>query len=133
MDRIFLDANVLFSAAYRSDAGLLRLFKLRRITLVTSDYAAEEARRNLGEPAQRSRLEALLAVIELVHGTFDNVPLPARVHLPEDDLPILRAAMASRCTHLLTGNLRDFGPYLATRLGGVRVLRPATYLATRSR
>jgi hypothetical protein len=29
MDRWFLDANVLFSAAYRSEAGLLRLWQLK--------------------------------------------------------------------------------------------------------
>src|SRR5215470_8972656 len=29
MDRLFLDAKVLFSAAYRSEAGLLQLWKLK--------------------------------------------------------------------------------------------------------
>lgn len=27
MDKLFLDANILFSAAYRSNAGLLRLWE----------------------------------------------------------------------------------------------------------
>jgi uncharacterized protein len=130
-DRVFLDANVLFSAAYRTDAGLSRLFRLRQCTLVTSDYAAEEAERNLQDPAQRARLAALLERVTLVRGTFDNVPVPTGVALPEDDLPILRAAMAARCTHLLTGNLRHFGQYLGTKIGGVSVVRPATYLAAR--
>ena len=131
MERVFLDANVLFSAAYRPDSGLVRHWHLRRVMLVTSDYAAEEARRNLGQPGQRAALERLLERTEVVQGTFDRVPLPAHVRLPDDDEPILRAALASRCTVLLTGNLRDFGAYLETSLGGVTVLRPAAFLAQR--
>jgi uncharacterized protein len=44
LDRVFLDANVLFSAAYASGAGLQRLWKLSEIELVTSHYAVAEAR-----------------------------------------------------------------------------------------
>ncbi len=131
MDRVFLDANVLFSAAYRPGAGLTRLWRVEGTVLVASDYAVEEAARNLAEPAQRRRLARLLARVEVVQGTFDALPLPSSVKLPEDDLPILRAAIAARCTHLVTGNLRDFGKYLGKRLGGVLIVRPAKYLGTR--
>jgi uncharacterized protein len=129
VDRVFLDANVLFSAAYRPGSGLLRLWELRRAVMVTSDYAIEEARRNLAIETQRTALAALVARTEVVCGAFDGVPLPRRVTLPADDEPILRAAIASRCTHLLTGNLRDFGPYLDTTIAGVLIERPASYLA----
>jgi hypothetical protein len=96
---------------------------------VTSDYAIEEARRNLALEAQRTALGALVARAEVVCGAFDGVPLPHRVTLPADDEPILRAAIAARCTNLLTGNLRDFGPYLDTTIAGVHIERPASYLA----
>jgi len=56
MDRLFLDANVLFSAAYRPNAGLLKLWKLKDVVLCFSRYALEEARINLGEETQRNRL-----------------------------------------------------------------------------
>ena len=102
------------------------------MTLVTSDYALEEARRNLPEPAQRAALDRLAGRIEVVCGTFDRVPLPGSVRLPADDEPILRAAIAARCSCLLTGNLRDFGPYLDTVVAGVAIERPATFLARRS-
>jgi uncharacterized protein len=49
MDRLFLDANVLFSAAYRPDAGLGQLWKLEGAILCSSHYALEEARINLTE------------------------------------------------------------------------------------
>jgi hypothetical protein len=66
VDRVFLDANVLFSAAYRPDAGLARLCKLPRAELMTSTYAAEEARINLSDEDQRQRLALLLASVRLV-------------------------------------------------------------------
>ena len=131
MRRVFLDANVLFSAAYRADSGLLRLWELRGVTLVTSDYAVEEARRNLRESDQRAALNGIVGRTEIVRGTFDGVPLPRSVRLPEDDKPILRAAIAAGCNSLLTGNLRDFGPYLEKTVGGVLIQRPATFLATK--
>jgi uncharacterized protein len=125
---VFLDANVLFSAAYRPAAGLLRLWDVPGVALVTSDYAIEEARRNLPHAEQCAALDRLAERMEIVHGTFDGVPLPGSVKLPEDDEPILRAALAARCTGLLTGNLRDFGPHLDTTVGGVLIERPATFL-----
>jgi predicted nucleic acid-binding protein len=66
MLRVFLDANVLFSAAYRERAGLLALWKIRDARLLTSGYAAEEARRNLETPERKTRLERLLATVEIV-------------------------------------------------------------------
>jgi hypothetical protein len=54
VNRLFLDANVLFSAAYGRDAGCARLWRLRGVALMTSRYAFEEARRHLdGERLER--------------------------------------------------------------------------------
>jgi hypothetical protein len=47
MDRLFLDANVLFSAAYRLKAGLLQLWDLDDTVLCGSHYAVEAGRINL--------------------------------------------------------------------------------------
>jgi predicted nucleic acid-binding protein len=62
---VFLDANVLFSAAYRPDAGLVRLWHVAGVELISSDYAVQEARRNLATAAQRERLETLTADLRL--------------------------------------------------------------------
>ena len=45
---VFLDANVLVSAAWRSDNGLLALWKSADIDLLTSAYAIVEAGRIQG-------------------------------------------------------------------------------------
>ncbi len=47
MDLLFLDANIPFSAAYRPDAGLKRLWKLPGARLIISAYAIEGTYRNL--------------------------------------------------------------------------------------
>ena len=128
MDRVFLDANVLFSAAYRAHAGIVRLWELKNVQLITSSYAAEEAAVNLPEEEQRRRLEKLVSSIEVV---LEQAPLPAGVELPEKDRPILQAALCAKGTHLLTGDKQHFGRHYGKKLGGVLVLSPGQYIERR--
>jgi uncharacterized protein len=131
VDVLFLDANVLFSAAYRAESGLRRLWALPGVKLVTSAYAAEEARRNLRDLDQRHRLAALVATIRVVEesGVWR---LPADVLLPEKDRPIVSGAISSGATHLITGDAAHFGVWYGKALAGVLVMRPATYLESRN-
>jgi predicted nucleic acid-binding protein len=124
VDRLFLDANVLFSAAYRPGAGIARLWELEKVELVTSPYAAEEARVNLAEEDQQRRLQELLARVKIVTGL---ARMPPGATLPQKDRPILQAALHARATHLLTGDRQHFGRYFGRRLGGILVLPPAAY------
>ena len=130
MDELFLDANVLFSAAYRPDAPIRRLWELSGARLITSPYAVEEARRNLREAQQRGDLERLLASVSIVETSVDPGahPILETVRLPEKDMPILLAAVGARATHLITGDLTHFGPYYGRRIMGVLILPPARYL-----
>jgi len=131
MDRLFLDANILFSAAYRPQAGLRRLWELGDVELVTSSYALEEARVNLQESIQRERLEQLVHTIRII-ASFVNRPLPEGMTLPDKDRPILLAAIDVQATHLLTGDFRDFGSYYGHVVDGVLILPPGDYLRSRS-
>ncbi len=45
--------------------------------------------------------------------------------------PILRAALAAGATHLLTGDLRDFGRLLGKRIGGLQIQTPGDFLRRR--
>jgi predicted nucleic acid-binding protein len=126
VDRLFLDANVLFSAAYWRDSGLLRLWRLPRCSLLTSSYAAEETRRNLAGSNQRARLGKLLESVTIV-GEAESLGV-ANVGLPAKDQPILAAATRAKATHLLTGDARHFGPLYGRTIGGVLITRPAPYL-----
>jgi len=128
MDRLFLDANVLFSAAYRQGAGLLRFWDLKNVILCSSHYALEEARINLSDDAQRGRLARLARKIQLSESTTPQ--LPAGISLPEKDRPILLAAMDARATHLITGDLQHFGPYFGKKIEGILIATPSQYLKT---
>ena len=128
MIRVFLDANVLFSAAWRSGGGLTRLWEIPRSELVTSPYAAVEAERNLARkrPDAMDRFAALLRRIEITNALC---LLDDGHDLPPKDVPILAAAVASQCQVLLTGDIADFGHALGRTLHGVRVLTAAMLLA----
>ncbi len=131
MDRLFLDANVLFSAACRADAGLLRLWKLRNVSLCSSRYALEEARINLADEDQRMRLAKLSGTIQFFEAAQQE--LSRGISLPEKDVPILLAAVEARATHLLTGDIRHFGTYLGKKVAGIVVVLPGEYLRRRVR
>lgn len=130
MERLFLDANILFSAAYRRDGAVLRLWRLPGVVLCTSHYAAEEARINLERFDQRKRLTDLVKSLSL----FDVVDgkLPREITLPEKDIPIMLSAIAAQATHLLTGDPRHFGRYFGRQIGGILILPPAAYLQSRN-
>jgi len=124
-DRIFLDANVLFSAAYRADAGMLAFWKLRDATLCSSRYAIEEARHNLSEEAQRRRLARLAEELQLFDASGKE--MPSGIALPVKDWPILLAAVEARATHLITGDVRHFGGHFGKKIQGVLVVTPSEY------
>ena len=131
MHVLFLDANVLFSAAYRAESPLRMLWTLPETERVTSDYALEEARRNLSGIDQRRRLEELLGGVRLIHES-GSWALPPDVILPEKDRPILSAAIVSGATHLITGDQAHFGAWYGMQVGGVTIMRPAAYLQSRA-
>ncbi len=131
MDLVFLEANVLFCGAYRPDAGLRRLWRLPRVRLITSVYAAEQARRNLSDPGQRRELEELLGSVEVVSTAAPtDHPLFSAMELADKDRPVLLAAIGAGATHLLTGDFRHFGPYYGKSIEGVLVMAPGEYLAS---
>jgi len=129
--RLFLDANILFSAAYRAGAGIARLWELEDCVLLTSDYAMDEARRNLDEPEQLARLDDLLRGVQQVPAATLDPAARGGILLREKDWPILGGAVAAGATHLITGDQRDFGPFFGSALLGVIILPPSAYLAQR--
>jgi predicted nucleic acid-binding protein len=130
-DRVFLDANVLFSAAYRRNAGLARLWERVEVRLLSSEYALAEAELNLGSAEQRSRLAELRRSLEVVPAVALDTSLPEGIELPEKDRPILAAAIHAGATHLLTGDIRDFGSLFGRTVSGVLILRPSAYVRRR--
>jgi uncharacterized protein len=131
MDKLFLDANVLFSAAYKTDSGILQLWKFKDVALCSSRYALEEARINLADEDQRKRLKKLSESIHLFEAGSRKPP--RGISLAEKDIPILLAAIEARATYLLTGDLQHFGPYFGKKIEGTAIALPGEYLRLRAR
>ncbi len=134
MDRIFLDANVLYSAAYLENTELRRLWQLQNVELLTSAYAIEEARRNLAldRPPALARLQQLTSALTIVNPP-QGLKWPMNVRFDAKDQPILLAAIHGKADYLVTGDARHFGHLYEKRVEGVLVLRPAQYFEGRQR
>jgi len=130
---LFLDANILFTAAHNPTgkaALVLELGTLRHWRMVTSTLAVEEASRNLAAkyPAARSRLEILLRHITVLpSATGGDCP----IDLPAKDRPIFLTALRCGATHLLTGDMRHFSPFMndASQTAGIRITTVAAFLS----
>jgi predicted nucleic acid-binding protein len=129
--KLFLDANIIFTAAYTRQGASGLLFSIAgtgAINLCTSHYALDEAKRNLALKAA-DKLPAL--EILLPHLTIVSEPQPEKVAwaallpLPGKDAPIMAAAVSCKADILVTGDRRDFGSLLGATTEGVLVLGPA--------
>ena len=80
VDRVFLDANILYSAAYKDTSALRKLWELVDVVLLTSFYAVDEAHRNLAidKPGQIESLERLIAAMTVVGDPLTGFTLPPR-------------------------------------------------------
>jgi len=131
IDRIFLDANILFSVAYGS-RGLDRLWELQKkrgCVLVASGYVIEEAKRNLTDTDQLKKLEACLSNLQIVLEADPSIDCP--IELPQKDKPVPMAAISAKADYLLTGDIEHFGKYFGQTIMGVRICLPREYLLSK--
>ena len=126
--KVFLDANVVFSAAHQREGraqALLLLARAGRCESMVSAHALEEARRNLTRKSHSfdQRLADLLAMTAVVAEAPAPLVAWALEHgQPLKDAPILAAAVHANADILVTGDLRDFGHLSGKSLRGVRIL-----------
>jgi len=130
--RLFLDSNVLFTAAHNPSgkaALIIDLGAQGNWEIVSCSYAIEEAQRNISIkfPDYLERFETLIsAIIKVPSRSGRNCPVP----LSEKDRPILEAAIQCDATHLLTGDIKDFGPFMnhPNLTGGVLIQTISEFL-----
>jgi predicted nucleic acid-binding protein len=127
--RVFLDANILFSAAKSDGAvrALVRLLVERGDECWVDAYVVAEARRNLlAKGAQALHvLDALLPHLRLAAAApVASVAADALTWLPEKDRPVLAAAIRLHCDALVTGDRTHFGAGYGRSFGGVTVHSP---------
>lgn len=126
--RIFLDANVLFSAA-KSDGAvreLLALLYRAGHECWVDGYVIEEARRNLGakSPNSLAVLDRLLSHTRIAKTQPRDAALEAALPLPAKDQPILCAAIRHGCAALVTGDRAHFGALYGRTIHGVIIHSP---------
>ena len=132
--KLFLDANILFTGAYSAHGISRALFGLAgigRYSIVTSAYAADEARRNLTlkAPAVLPVFEQLLGQITVVREpSCATVARMTKLPLAAKDAPIMAAAVDASADILVTGDRRDFGHLFGKEVEKVLVLSPAETL-----
>ena len=121
--KVFLDANILFSGSV-SGSRIAKLIAViqKHGQCVTNSYAVEEARKNieLKKYGSLQGLESLLKNITVSNKLLLDLP----VELNSKDIPILGGAIAQQCTHLLTGDKRDFGFLYGKQIEYVLVVSP---------
>jgi predicted nucleic acid-binding protein len=125
--RVYLDSNVLFSAAYDPQSPFLNFWKLRDISPVISQYVVGEVSRNVRLPHLRARFETLLAKTQFFSDA-DGRFIPSHIVLVEKDRPILAASIAASLDYLVTGDKNHFAHLYNTAVSGVHILDPATFL-----
>jgi predicted nucleic acid-binding protein len=123
--RIFLDANILFSAA-KTDGAMRQLLGALRAAgheLWADGYVLEEARRNLAAKAAggAGALDAIVARIRVAEAHPGDPGAPLAASLPEKDRPVLAAAVRLRCDALVTGDRRHFGALYGKKVAGVAI------------
>ena len=126
--RVFLDANILFSAA-KSDGAvrhLLRLLLERGHECWADAYVVSEARRNLSAkgPEALTVLEALLTHLRVAAAQPSVETQAETAWLPDKDRPVLSAAIRLGCDALVTGDRTHFSSGYGRSFGGVEIHSP---------
>lgn len=114
--KIFLDANIIFSASQLQSHSWHLLDRLsKNATLITHPAVWDEAKRNL-------LLKRSVWSAGLDH--WHERIIQSTAIGPCPDAPVLAAAIASRADRLLTGDLKHFGHLYGRTIEGVLVVSP---------
>jgi uncharacterized protein len=119
--RIFLDANILFSAACPTSTTRKMFTAAGRFgELITNAHAWEEAERNLlikrPEHATHSKdLERFITISD-AFTKLEGLALPLK------DVPILCGAVGANCSHLWTSDKQHFGKWYGKKYHNVMIV-----------
>ena len=129
--RLFLDSSVLLSAA-GSEKSLSRLIMTIadqwEWDLVTAFYCRDETNRNIGKfpPKAAIKWKALQDDLSFTPNALtSNRPL---LLTASKDKPVLISALAAKCDALLTLDTGDFGILIDTKVYGMLVTTPRSFL-----
>jgi predicted nucleic acid-binding protein len=135
MMRLFVDANVFFTAALSATGAsreIIRLGTLGTIILIVSELVLEEAERNLAakRPDALPLLQLFLAIVpfEIVEPTKQEV-LAAANYTVLKDAPVVAAAMRANVDFLVTLDRKHLvGVPEVAQESGLRIVLPEELL-----
>jgi len=126
--RVFLDANILFSAA-RSPGAIRRLVEEIQACgheCVADEYVIAEARRNLEQkfPSTLTDFESRLRGISRLSSPPSLSTPSLALLLPEKDRHVFASAIQHQCDALITGDKTHFGRLYGQTIAGVCIHSP---------
>lgn len=131
--KVFLDSNVLFSAAYsgKEKSRSYLFFELQDLNIIEiyiSNLVRFESIHNImiKKPEKSGFLNELLSkviIIEDVYIYYDDIKL-----LPENDRIILSSAVYHNIDFFITGNTKIFSPFYNKKLSNTLILTPKNFL-----
>lgn len=127
--KVFLDANILFSSSLEGSIlhGFLSGIQTK-VSFYSNEHALIEAQRNLKIkfPNRMHLLHQFTKQIEFVNSKSLSQAEMSKIQelIRDKDVPILLGAYSASCSHLLTGDKRDFGRYFGERILGVKIVSP---------
>jgi predicted nucleic acid-binding protein len=126
--RVFLDANILFSAA-KSPGAIRQLVEEIQACgheCVADEYVIAEARRNLEQkfPSTLTDFESHLRGISRLSSPPSLSTPSLDLLLPEKDRPVLASAIQHQCDALITGDKTHFGRLYGQTIAGVCIHSP---------
>jgi len=126
--RVFLDANILFSAA-KSPGAIRRLVEEIQACgheCVADEYVIAEARRNLEQkfPSTLTDFESHLRGISRFASPPSLSTPSLDLLLPQKDRPVLAPAIQHQCDTLITGDKTHFGRLYGQTIAGVCIHSP---------
>ena len=132
MIRVFLDASVIFAAAYSQTGAARELFRQAtrdQVKLVVNQDVLDEAERNLATkvPQGKALLRVLLAVIDPELAPDPPAELIAQVsqYVVDKDVPVVAGAMAAQVDYLVTFDRKHLiDPVEVTQQSGLRIVLP---------
>jgi predicted nucleic acid-binding protein len=130
--RIFLDTSVLLAAAGSSRGAsrfLITQADAHGWELVSSDYCAEEARRNLPKLGRSAAAAWRTAIAPSLRLARASLALDKPLVFPKaKDRPVVITALATRAEWLLTLDEADFRGKLGREVYGLRIATPGEFL-----
>ena len=135
MIKVFLDANVLFAAAYSQKGGsfeIINLAKENKVKVYTSRLAIKEAEKNLRDKSTDEAIDRFYNIfneldINLIQIDSLNAKKKFGELTGEKDAPILAAALKSNSDFLITLDRKHL-LNIHKKLGDLKIVTPGTFI-----